>query len=74
MIDELPRAFYDAQLGNDFPLFVYYGVPLWVPEEGGVIDPDDEAHDLIVSVFGGRSQGERNRLKVRCMPRCRTRR
>ncbi|MBP2055082.1 hypothetical protein J2Z21_008095 [Streptomyces griseochromogenes] len=41
---------------------MHYGVPLWVPEAGGVIDPDNEAHDLIVSVFGGMSKGERGRL------------
>jgi hypothetical protein len=40
-------------------------VPLWVPEVGGPIDPDNEAHDLIMSVFGGVSKGERNRIRVR---------
>ncbi len=38
---------------------------LWVPEVGGPIDPDSEAHDLIMSVFGGLSKGERNRIKLR---------
>jgi site-specific DNA recombinase len=36
-----------------------------VPEVGGPIDPDNEAHDLIMSVFGGVSKGERNRIRVR---------
>jgi hypothetical protein len=40
-------------------------VPLWVPEVGGPIDPDKEAHDLIMSVFDGVSKGERNRIRVR---------
>ena len=40
-------------------------MPLWVPEVGGPIDPDNEAHDLIMSVFGGVSKGERNRIKIR---------
>ncbi|MEU5531667.1 hypothetical protein [Streptomyces sp. NPDC020362] len=53
MFDELQQAFYGARFGSNFALFVYYGVPLWVPEVGGVIDPDNETHDLIVSVFGG---------------------
>jgi DNA invertase Pin-like site-specific DNA recombinase len=48
-----------------FPLFVHYGVALWVPEVGGPLDPDNEAHDLVMSVFGGMSKGERNRIKVR---------
>jgi len=36
-----------------------------VPEVGGPIDPDNEAHDLVMSVFGGMSKGERNRIKIR---------
>ncbi|MGY0070287.1 hypothetical protein ACWZEH_26590 [Streptomyces sp. QTS137] len=36
-----------------------------MPEAGGTIGPDNEVHDLIVSVFGGMSEGERNRLRVR---------
>ncbi|MEU1941529.1 hypothetical protein ACFW95_10145 [Streptomyces sp. NPDC059474] len=28
-----------------------------------------EAHDLVMSVFGGMSKGERNRIKIRVSPR-----
>jgi site-specific DNA recombinase len=59
------RAFYGNQYGLTFPLFEHYGVPLWVPEVGGPVDPRNEAHDLVMSVFGGMSKGERNRVKVR---------
>jgi hypothetical protein len=45
VIGELRRALRGAQFGSNFPLFVHYGVPLWVPEVGGAIDPDNEAHD-----------------------------
>ncbi|WP_222623364.1 recombinase family protein [Streptomyces armeniacus] len=65
VIGEPQRAFYGNQFGDTFPLFVHYNVPLWVPEVGGAIDGDNEAHDLIMSVFGGMSKGERNRIKVR---------
>ncbi len=65
VVGEPQRAFYGNQFGNTFPLFAHYGVPLWVPEVGGPIDPDNEAHDLIMSVFGGVSKGERNRIKIR---------
>ncbi|MBE3200430.1 MULTISPECIES: recombinase family protein [Parafrankia] len=65
VIGEPQRAFYGNQFGLVFPLFSHYQVPLWVPEVGGPIDPDNEAHDLIMSVFGGMSKGERNRVKVR---------
>jgi site-specific DNA recombinase len=34
-------------------------------EVGGPIDPKNEAHDLVMSVFGGMSKGERNRIKIR---------
>lgn len=65
VIGEPQRAFYGNQHGLTMPLFTHYGVGLWVPEVGGPIDPDSEAHDLIMSVFGGMSKGERNRIKIR---------
>ncbi|GLW13163.1 hypothetical protein Misp01_82910 [Microtetraspora sp. NBRC 13810] len=40
-------------------------MPLGVPEVGGPIDPTNEAHELIMMMFGGVSKGERNRIKVR---------
>jgi site-specific DNA recombinase len=57
VVGEPQRAFYGNQFGNTFPVFAHYGVPLWVPEVGGPIDPDNEAQDLIMSVFGGVSNG-----------------
>jgi site-specific DNA recombinase len=30
-----------------------------------MIDPESEAHDLVMSVFGGMSKGERTRIKIR---------
>src|SRR5690349_18989734 len=65
VIGEPHRAFYGNQFGLTLPLFNHYRVQLWVPEVGGPIDPDNEAHDLVMSVFGGMSKGERNRIKIR---------
>lgn len=65
VIDEPQRAFYGNQFGLTFPVFVHYGVALWVPEVGGAIDPGSDAHDLVMSLYGGMSKGERNRIKIR---------
>ncbi|MFC7279102.1 recombinase family protein [Paractinoplanes rhizophilus] len=65
VIGEPHRAFYGNQFGLTMPLFAHFGVQLWVPEVGGRIDPDNEGHDMVMSVFGGMSKGERNRIKVR---------
>ncbi|WP_097319155.1 recombinase family protein [Paractinoplanes atraurantiacus] len=65
VIGEPQRAFYGSQFGMTFPIFVHYGVGLWVPEIGGAIDPGSDAHDLVMALYGGMSKGERNRIKVR---------
>ncbi|WP_280691882.1 MULTISPECIES: recombinase family protein [unclassified Kitasatospora] len=65
VIGEPQRVFYGNQYGLTQPVFAHYGVQLWVPEVGGPIDPDSEAHDLVMSVFGGMSKGERTRIKIR---------
>ncbi len=65
VIGEPHRAFYGNQYSLIHPVFEHYQVTLWVPEVGGPIDPTSEAHDLSMSVFGGMSKGERNRIKIR---------
>lgn len=65
VIGEPQRAFYGSQYSDTFPLFVHFGVELWVPEIGGPIDPSSDAHDLIMNLYGGMGKGERNRIKTR---------
>lgn len=65
VVGEPQRAFYGNQFGLTFPVFTHYGVQLWVPEVGGPIDPGSEAHDLVMTLFGGMSKGERTRIQVR---------
>lgn len=65
VIGEPQRAFYGSQYGDTFPLFVHFGVELWVPEIGGPVDPTSDAHDLIMNLYGGMGKGERNRIKTR---------
>ena len=65
VIGEPHRAFYDNQFSLTFPVFVHYNVRLWVPEVGGAVDPGSDAHDLMMTMYGGMSKAERNRIKVR---------
>jgi site-specific DNA recombinase len=65
VIGEPQRAFYGNQFSLIFPIFTHYGVQLWVPEVGGPIDPGSEAHDLVMTLFGGMSKGEGTRVKTR---------
>ncbi|WP_026208075.1 recombinase family protein [Catelliglobosispora koreensis] len=65
VIGEPHRAFYGNQFGLTLPLLEHYKVTLWVPEMGGAIDPRNEVHELMMSIFGGMSKGERNRVKTR---------
>ena len=65
VIGEPQRAFYGNQFSLTFPVFEHFGVGLWVPEVGGPIDPDSEAHDLAMTLFGSQSKSERMRVKTR---------
>lgn len=65
VVGEPARAFSGNQFGLTFPVFVHYGIELWVPEVGGRVDPGSDAHDLVMSLYGGMSKGERNRIKIR---------
>jgi site-specific DNA recombinase len=65
VIGEPQRAFYGAQFALTFPLFEHYGIELWAPEVGGRVDPASEAHDLVMTLFGGMSKGERSRIRTR---------
>jgi site-specific DNA recombinase len=65
VVGEPQRAFSGAQFQLVFPVLCHYGVDLWVPEVGGRVDPDSEAHDLVMNLFGGLSKAERRRIQHR---------
>ncbi|MGD0944490.1 MAG: recombinase family protein [Acidimicrobiales bacterium] len=65
VIGEPQRAFSGPQFQLVFPVLSHYGIELWVPEIGGPLDPDSEAHDLVMSLFGGLSKAERRRIQHR---------
>lgn len=51
VVAEPQRAFSGNQFGLVFPVLAHYEVDLWVPEVGGRVDPDSEAHDLVMSLY-----------------------
>jgi site-specific DNA recombinase len=60
------RAFGDTgQVQTVLAQLNHYDIQLWVPELQGPVDPTSEIHDIILSLFGGLSRAERNRLRVR---------
>lgn len=65
VVGEPQRVFYDNQYGMVAPLFAHYKVPLWVPELGGPLDPDNEAHGLTMAVFAQLAKAERKRIQIR---------
>jgi site-specific DNA recombinase len=65
VIGEPQRAFAGTQYGLTAPILRHHRVELWVPEVGGRVDPDSEAHDLVMSLFGGLSKAERARIQRR---------
>lgn len=65
VVAEPARAFYGGQYGLVAPVLAHHDVGLWCPELGGKVDPDSEAHDMMMMLFGGMSKGERNRVKIR---------
>jgi DNA invertase Pin-like site-specific DNA recombinase len=68
-IGEPQRAFYGNQFGLTFPVLTHYGVGLWVPEVGDAVDPGSEADDMVMTLFGGMSKGERSRVQLRVRQR-----
>lgn len=65
VIGEPQRAFYGSQFSDTFPVLQHFGVDLWVPDVGGRIDPDSDVHELMMTIFGGISKGERRRIQRR---------
>jgi hypothetical protein len=48
-------ACYGNQFRLTFPTITHYGVELWVPEVEGPVARDSEAHETMMSLFGGMS-------------------
>ena len=66
VVGEPQRAFGSAmQVQLILPQLADADASLWCPEVGGPVDPNSEAHDIVLNLFGGLSKAERRRLQTR---------
>lgn len=65
MVGEGTRCWFGNQFSLTAPKFAAYGVDLWVPELGGRFDPRNPSHTMLMSVLGGMSESERQRVRAR---------
>ena len=67
VIGSSERAFYGNQFAAMAPLFEHFGVALWVPELGGVVDPKVAGQEELMILLGILSKREvaRTRIRVR---------
>jgi len=65
VVGEYERAFYGSQYALMAPLFEHYGVQLWMPEAGGLVDFHAEGHEAMMIGLGIQSKREITRTRIR---------
>jgi len=65
VVGEYERAFYGSQYALMVPLFEHYGVQLWMPEAGGLVDFQAEGHEEAMTALGLQSKREITRTRIR---------
>jgi site-specific DNA recombinase len=65
VVGEYERAFYGSQYALMAPLFEHYGVQLWMPEAGGLVDYASEHDEHVMTVLGLSSKREVTRTSIR---------
>jgi len=65
VVGEPQRAFYGNQFSLTFPLLTHHGVSLFIPDVGGLVEPDSDLHEMMMTMFGGMAKGERSRIRIR---------
>ncbi|GAA0682372.1 hypothetical protein GCM10010193_40150 [Kitasatospora atroaurantiaca] len=65
IIGSSERAFYGNQFASMAPLFEHFGVQLWVPELGGVVDPQVAGHEELMILLGIIAKREITRTRIR---------
>ena len=58
MTGEYERTFYGGQYASMAPLFEHYGVQLWMPQVGGLVDWHAEDHEQTMLALGLSSKRE----------------
>lgn len=65
VVGEGQRCWYGSQFNEVAPVIDHYGISLWVPELGGEYDPKNSSHYMLMTLTGGMSRGERQRVQER---------
>jgi hypothetical protein len=65
VVGEAQRCWYGAQFSDVAPVIEDQGVTLYVPDLGGPYDPRNPSHYILMTVNGGMSRGERQRVQER---------
>ncbi|WTW98265.1 recombinase family protein [Streptomycetaceae bacterium NBC_01309] len=65
IIGSSERAFSGQQFASMAPIFEHYGVPVWLPELGGEVDPQLAAHDELMVLLGVLAKREVTRARIR---------
>jgi DNA invertase Pin-like site-specific DNA recombinase len=65
VVGEAQRCWYGAQFSDVAPVIEDGGVTLFVPDLGGAYDPRNPSHYILMTVNGGMSRGERQRVQDR---------
>ena len=65
VVGEGQRCWYGSQFSDVAPLIEHERLSLWVPELGGEYDPRNASHYTLMTLTGGMSRGERQRIQER---------
>lgn len=65
VVGEGQRCWYGSQFSEVAPVLEHHGVQLYVPELGGVYEPRNSSHYMLMTLTGGMSRGERQRVQER---------
>jgi DNA invertase Pin-like site-specific DNA recombinase len=67
VVGEYERAFYGDQLLHLLPVLKQHGVPIWLPEAHGPINPDNPSHQALVMLLGAQAKREVQRSRFRVL-------